>query len=103
MKTHGVPSRNQVLNVLVLERLRWAGNPSNSAHRRWLLATLLSLALLTPVLVGSPTKFVVSVVVLLFFFTIPTARSTMNSNSFSWSFFGMLLSPFLRAAISSLP
>jgi ABC-2 type transport system permease protein len=29
------------LNVLVLERLRWAGNPSNSAHRRWLLATLL--------------------------------------------------------------
>ncbi|MCX4242879.1 hypothetical protein [Paraliomyxa miuraensis] len=38
-----------------------------------IVATLLSLALLTPVLVGSPTRFVVSVVVLLFFFTIPTA------------------------------
>lgn len=29
------------LNVLFLERLRWAGNPSNVTHRRWTLVTLL--------------------------------------------------------------
>ena len=32
------------LNILSLERLRWAGNPSQSHHRQWLLFTLLTVA-----------------------------------------------------------
>ena len=32
------------LNILSLERLRWAGNPSQKHHRRWLLVTFLTIA-----------------------------------------------------------
>jgi ABC-2 type transport system permease protein len=32
------------LNVYGLEKIRWAGNPTNSGHRRWQLATALLLA-----------------------------------------------------------
>ena len=32
------------LNVFTLERQRWAGNPANSAHRRWLALTVLLVA-----------------------------------------------------------
>jgi hypothetical protein len=63
-------NRNLQRHLVDLPRLRSGGGVWVAAG---VSATVLSLALLASVLIGSPTSLVLSVLVLLFFFTIPTA------------------------------
>lgn len=63
-------NRHRQGHLVDLPRLRRGGGLWVAAG---VAATVLSMALLAPVLIGSPANIVVSVLVLLFFFIIPTA------------------------------